>query len=240
MATIYQANDLTADQRERLLSFLGYGNPKAPFVFVGMEEGLTETLDYPLLAQLRDRAALPAIVDLFDCSIHPGKYLSGARPPIQRTWGTLIAMMLCIRDKATDNETIRRYQRDQLGRTDGESLLLELMPLPARSMKMWTPYDVLFSDYDCRDSYLHSLEEKRVATIRETLAYGPKLVVLYGIGYWPKYRRIFPEITNWHNEGIFEYARRDATGVILMPHPVARVMNGERDRLCRIAREVTA
>lgn len=34
---------LSVAQRTALLSFLGFGNYPAPFVFIGMEEGLTET-----------------------------------------------------------------------------------------------------------------------------------------------------------------------------------------------------
>jgi len=52
--------------------------------------------------------------------------------------------MLAVRNEPADNDAIRAYQRDRLGRSDGESLLLELMPLPARNIAHWAPYDSIF------------------------------------------------------------------------------------------------
>ncbi len=234
------SDSLTEQERAALLSFLGYGNPGADFVFVGMEEGLTETADFPLIQQLRERAALDPIVDLVGCSVHPGKYLTGDRPLLQRTWTLLIAIMLAVRNQPADSDAIRAYQCDRLGRSDGESLLLELMPLPARSVAEWAPYDVLFEDFPNREAYFDALLAGRIAAIQRTIAYGPKLVILYGSGYWPSYRHIFPSIMTWQRSDVFEYARVGTTGVILMPHPVARSMNVRRDIVCKLARKVVA
>ena len=95
---------LTDQERTNLLEFLGFGNPHASVVFIGMEEGLTETPNYPLLAQLRDRARLSSIADLRDSSVHPDKYLVGPRPPIQRTWDILIRVLFAL------NGSLTRYR----------------------------------------------------------------------------------------------------------------------------------
>lgn len=64
--------------------------------------------------------------------------------------------------------------------------------------------------------------------------------MLYGSSYWPSYRHIFPSIMTWQRSDVFEYARVGTTGVILMPHPVARSMNVRRDIVCELARKVVA
>jgi len=48
MIDMSNSDSLTERERAALLSFLGYGNPEADFVFVGMEEGLTETETFRL------------------------------------------------------------------------------------------------------------------------------------------------------------------------------------------------
>jgi len=65
--------------------------------------------------------------------------------------------MLSVRDALADNGAVRAYQRDRLGRSDGESLLLELMPLPARSIAHWAPYDLLFENFPNRVAYFDTL-----------------------------------------------------------------------------------
>ncbi|MDP9024868.1 MAG: hypothetical protein M3N13_05830 [Candidatus Eremiobacteraeota bacterium] len=62
--------------RDRLLKFLGFGNPRAEAVFIGMEEGLT--LPPPLEEQLVARSAFTPMIDLAEsANAHPEKYLSG-------------------------------------------------------------------------------------------------------------------------------------------------------------------
>lgn len=227
---------LTHAERKALLSFLGFGNPRAPFVFIGMEEGLTETPAYPLLAQLRDRAKLPKIADLRASEVHPEKYLMGQRPPIQRTWNALICILLSFCGQTNpSNDTIRFYQRDCLGTLEGQSLLLEFLPLPARSIANWTPYNRYFPEFPDRETYFDLLRQPRAKAIREHLGYGPKLVVAYGSGYWPEYRSLFPLVDRWEARGIFECAHSGPTAIVLMPHPVSRQMNGNRRALCALA-----
>lgn len=231
---------LSPAERETLLGFLGYGNPRAPVVFVGMEEGLTETPDYPLLAQLKDRAKLEPLVDLRDSRVHPDKYLRGSRPPIQRTWGVLIRVMLALeKNLAPSNDQIRFYQRDKLGDVRGDSALLELLPLPSRSMLNWAPYDEYFPEFRTRDAYRAIMTKRRISALEAHLVYGPKLVVAYGSGYWPEYRAIFPSIKTWTTSGAFKHGRSGKNTVILMPHPVARTMNGQLTVLSTLIAQVS-
>ncbi len=125
--------------RDRLLRFLGFGNPRAEAVFIGMEEGLT--LPPPLDEQLVLRSAFKPMIDLAESAkAHPERYLSGDRPRIQPTWNLIIRILLALdgnRDASADQ--VRAYQRDRLGRTHERGALLELLPLPAPGISEW-PY----------------------------------------------------------------------------------------------------
>jgi hypothetical protein len=230
---------LTSAERARLLTFLGFGNAKAPVVFIGMEEGLTETLDYPLIAQLKDRARLATVADLRDSRVHPGKYLMGSRPPIQSTWNVLIRVLLALEEnRRPTNDQVRFYQRDLLGTSGGMSLLLEFMPLPARHIDYWSPYDEYFPEFRNRNAYWQAIAPRRTVQIREHLSYGPDLVIAYGSGYWPQYAELFPSIERWQSRGVFAFGRAGGTAVLMMPHPTARQMNGNREALCELSLEL--
>jgi hypothetical protein len=202
-----------------------------------MEEGLVETDDYSLEAQLKDRATLQPIVDVQTALFgRQDPYLSPDIPRIQKTWADLIRVILSVKSgQKPSNEAIRAYQRNELGRARKESLLLELLPLPAPNVSYWDKYLSLFSIYRDREHYRDTLIPKRVLQLSHCLNYEPKLVVAYGTTFWSHYKDIFPQMTTWERNGVFEAGAHARTAVILMPHPVSRQMNGQRGALCEIA-----
>jgi hypothetical protein len=232
-ASVTDQAPLSSDQQSRLLSFLGFGNPEAPVVFIGTEEGLTETASYSLLQQLHDRAKLPSVVGLRKSGVHARKFLAGPRPPIQTTWNSLVCVLLALDGRLSpDNDEVRLYQRDKLGRSSGNAQLLEFLPLPAKNSQFWSPYDSYFPQFPTRDSYTRTMRPIRRAALRNHLAYGPRLVVCYGSAYWDDFKALFSSIDAWRSEDVFEYGKHEGTAVVLMPHPVSRQMNGKRNRLC--------
>ena len=80
---------------------------------------------------------------------------------------------------------------------------------------------------------------RRVDRITKHLAYGPNLVLAYGVGYWNEYKSLFPLVENWTREGVLAHGRYGTTVVVLTPHPVARQMNGQQGTLCALVRRVT-
>jgi len=230
--TLYMA--LTDGERETLLNFIGFGNPKADTVFIGMEEGYEESA--PLEVQLHERATFTPIMDLLAAAkAHPGKYLSGARPPIQRTWNTMIRVLLAVEGQTNPStDDVRFYQRDRLGRTNESGALLELMPLPSPNANAWQ-YAELFPEFGTRAIYFAKMLERRLDLLRKNLAYGPSLVVAYGAGYWPYYRRLYASVDRFASKGPFEFADVGRTRVILTPHFTARTMNGRFEQLIAIA-----
>jgi hypothetical protein len=220
--------------RERLLEFLGFGNPNADAVFIGMEEGLT--IPPPLEEQLATRSRFSTFMDLGESAkAHPERFLSGERPPIQPTWNPIIRILLALEgNEQPTTDDIRFYQRDRLGRTTERGALLEFLPLPAKGLGEW-PYDVIFPAFPTRTEYRAIVEPARVASLKKHLEYGPRLIVAYGAGYWSAYKQLFAPTVQWRPLDPFEIADIGATRVILTPHFTSRQMNGQREALIALA-----
>jgi hypothetical protein len=225
---------LSFAEKSTLVSFLGYGNPKADAVFIGMEEGLSEP---PALEQqLHQRAKFTKLVDLAQSAeVHAGKFFRGSRPPIQPTWNVIVRLLLALEGvREPTNDDVRFYQRDRLGRTTENGALLELYPLPSLGISSWR-YAELFPEYADRKDYLSKLLPQRIRELQQHLAYGPKLVVAYGVSYVNYYKRIYPQVNTWTSQGPFEVADNNETRIILSPHFTARTMNGQREKLIQLA-----
>jgi hypothetical protein len=222
--------------REALLDFLGYGNPRAEAVFLGMEEGLT--IPPPLADQLARRSAFAPIVDLHRSpGGDPQKFLAADDSPIQPTWNTIIRVLLALEGRLTPTiDEMREYQRHRLARSHERAALLSLLPLPAQTSGAW-PYGTIFAAFPTRKSYLDGLLEARIGRLAEHLAYGPPLVIAYGSNCWPSYKKVFPGAGAWRSVGPFEVADTGGTKVILAPHFRAQQMNGQRGALIDLARD---
>lgn len=165
----------------------GYGNLAAPVWFVGMEEhGGHSEEEIALRLAAWSNLGRRVVSDVRDYhrAIGVDRYWV-ERPPIQRTWGCLIRVLLASKGVAADTDAVRQYQRDRLGRAEGESCLLELMPLPAPSINQW-PYAAFAVDPSLvsRETYLAEWRQKRVGAMRELVRqHRPQAVVFYGSGY---------------------------------------------------------
>jgi len=78
-------------------------------------------------------------------------------------------LLMTFLGRPTDKESLSKYQRDEWGRLNGETCVIELSGLAAHNSKV--PRD--------RTSFL----QERITTIRaKMLHYKPALVVMYGMG----------------------------------------------------------
>ena len=114
-------------------TFVGYGDYQPKYWLVGMEEGGGGSLDEVARRLAKwEAAGRSELLDL------RGQHLDGdladflgGSEDLQKTWSNLIRVVLGCEGRPTDNETVRAYQQSKLGRFDGETCLLELMPLPS-------------------------------------------------------------------------------------------------------------
>ncbi len=216
----------TEAEVDHLLEFIGYGSVAAPVWFLGMEEaGGGED-------NLRVRLKFNSIEDLRDADLKLGitRFHEEKKPKIQRTWRAMSYIMLSRDQLKPTRDSIRKYQSQQLGRSGGSTLLLELMPIPKPRMNSWD-YGCLLPQFQSPDDYERIVKPRRVEMIRELIKqHPPRILVAYGKKYWDDFRRLFPD-TTFAVENKFEWVVSGKTLVILSDHFTAPSMNGQLKNL---------
>ena len=176
---------LSQEERDRVLTFEGYGNKSAPYWFLGMEESSDS------IEELQERAR----------SFHAVEYLHSFHARIGLdtkyrhvpTWRVMSKLIMAMQRVSGWEEApmARESQANELGQADGESFLTELMPLPARSIGEWL-YPLIFPT---RDQYNAEVRLRRIMWLRtEITKFHPSLVICYGKGNWLYYRNIFSDV----------------------------------------------
>jgi hypothetical protein len=197
----HMVNDTLLEQFIR--DFYGYGNFDAPYWFVGMEEGMrkissSKKLGKKLNKKLNawdERGRMP-LQDLPEfSSALGGKKFFSEKPRSVRTWSRIIHVLFGIKDEATHKPSqIKAYQREFLARAqDGDSCLMELLPLAAYDTNVWPPYKKI-SNIPClksRDIYVQQVRPNRIADLKRYIeTYHPQVAVMYGKGNWNHYAEI--------------------------------------------------
>jgi hypothetical protein len=212
---------MTSDSRidwNAIAKFVGFGPPSAKVLFLGMEEGMSSGTD--LTEDLVTRSGYEPYEDLLKAQGGMPSEFFGANPKSQRTWRPMCHVMLRRSGVANiDNEKRCRYQADQLGRGNGETLLAELLPYPNPSTGVW-----LYADrYANRELMVNS----RINLLRKEFELATfELVVAYGKGHWDHFRRVF-DAPSWSPSGDFEVGYRLETRIILAPHFTTPTFNSE-------------
>ena len=129
-----------------------------------------------------------------------------------------------------DNETIRRFQIEHLGRNDSNNAILELMPLPSKSID---PKDWLYAETDIegllsRKEYLETYKDERIEGLRLLIEqYKPKYVICYSLSYQEDWQKLpatpFIEV----NPRRLYLARDGETTIAITPHSVAQGLSNK-------------
>ena len=212
--------------QERIKNFWGYGNLDSPYWFIGMEEGYGEE-EKTLLQRFRETSHLQ-VCDIYDPT-HQFWFEEGA--PIQRTWRRLIEMILYSETGThPDKEAIRRFQIERLGRKKSNHALLELMPLPSRSIaeKHWLYADSGVEGLSSRKDYLETYKPERIEALRVLIEkYKPKYVICYSLSYQEDWQKLtdasFIEV---HPRRLY-LARDGETTIAITPHSVMQGLSND-------------
>jgi hypothetical protein len=196
--------------------WFGYGRWDAPYWFVGKEPGGADEPEQ-YLSWLRLGGA-----ELIDCREHdldcatgkPGDWHGvGAGPKLQPTWRPLIAMLLAYKGaEAYDESAVRRYQDERWGTISGETAVVELSGVAAKSVA------------DTEALRLGNLAE-RIATIRSNIVKTvPRFIVFYGLGEDPVH--LVPYLDHWRaiaktDLEVGEPIAVDGTIYVVEQHPTA-------------------
>jgi hypothetical protein len=160
------------DMREMARRSYGYGRWDAPYWFIGPEQGQgRHEKDNDLKPRLEAWLYFGGR-ELDDCrDFHDRigeKRWHRETPELQRTWRRLMLLLMTFLGRPTDDESLSEYQRDEWGRLSGETCVIELSGLAAKSAKVR------------RDR--KSFRVERIKTIRERMfQHKPELVVMYGL-----------------------------------------------------------
>lgn len=217
--------------QERIKNFWGYGNLDSPYWFIGMEEGYNESNEI-----LHDRFTATAqqqVCDIYhDLKIDPGHVIwFEENAPIQRTWRRLIEMMLYAETHTfPDKEAIRAFQINKLGRKNSNNALLELMPLPSKSIaeKDWLYADSGVEGLSSRKDYLETYKDERIEALRKLVEkHKPKYVICYSLSYQEDWQKLTDASFIEVNPRRLYLAKDSNTTFAITPHSVAQGLSNK-------------
>lgn len=209
--------------------FLGYGNLKSKYWFIGMEPGAPRDakLHKRFFAIWEERGGKDVDdVKDFHLAINEKHYneLFEGKIKYQKTWGVLIKLIFNFNGEIFFTlEDVKKYQREKLGRLKSDHCLLELLPLPSPSNKD-SDWKQLYSNFfRTRKDYEKEYLPKRVNKINSLIKKNqPEFVIFYGIKYRKQFEKIagqieFEEIIIKKNKLFFN--KYKGTLFLLIPQP---------------------
>jgi len=208
--------------------FAGYGNLDGDYWMIGMEEGGGDTIeDIERRVAIWEESGQITLEDLkhYHDKIGVTRWF-GSHAKLQPTWNKLIRIIHGIKGLTPTTEDVRTYQKNHLGRLDGETCLAELMPLPSPSISHWLYQNISsLPELRSRDEYLQHWGHIRLQTLAKLInTHQPKYVVFYGAGYYQEWwSQLMPAN---HKAVIIEGVKAyigDGEGTVfsVSPHPVA-------------------
>jgi hypothetical protein len=193
--------DLSTEEIGRIVNFLGYGRPSAPVWFMGIEEGLGNMNSQDVYENLKSRAGFEGTMDLREAHMRlreQGRPIDiENQPPSTQVWQWMAKIMLARQgyedwsDLVSTKEDTRsrarkhiqscakKYIQYQLGRSNGNTFLTELSPIPAAK----TTDQSFMSWFKENDTELEVKITRRRDELNRMLKENPQsLVICYGYG----------------------------------------------------------
>ena len=189
-----------------------------------MEEGLGASEGFPRPRFMATDGKV--VVDTTDNTEtnHQSWFKAGAKT--QPTWRKMIFILLYQELKRVPTiEEIRDYQINRLGRIKSDHAILELMPLPAKSIKKadWIYQDILLIGLTNRAEYIASYLPERVRGLKALIEkHQPKLVIFYSRTYLPYWQLIVPSELKEVIPGKMHIAKIAHITYAVTAHPVSR------------------
>ena len=213
--------------------FYGYGNLEGDYWFIGMEEGSGPDWEADVLPRFvqwdsRGQSEIEHLRNFhFDIGIrNHWESVGGNAIKLQFTWKRLIQTILTAKGVPVTHESIGDYQSQHLGTLDGNSCLLELLPLPSPSVNGFGYVHLANEQYPyfaSRALYRNYIMDQRISRVREMLAkHQPRHVVLYGKSYVQQWNNLLTNVEWKQIDGQISHCKYLQSHVWLVPHPAAR------------------
>lgn len=209
---------------QRISNFWGYGNFAGAVWHVGMEEGLGDSAeDFKNRIENTYNNELLDIVEGMPGVKDHLRWFEG-RPSVQPTWGGMIRIQLNIEGEECDTEKVRDYQAKNFGRYGSNNCVLDLMPLPSKSIGHWDYNQYNLPDLEDRSTYLNVVKPRRITRLKELIKeHKPKCILFYSKSYESDWKQIIgKEITNISEDVINiieEKSPQLKDKIILKKHP---------------------
>jgi hypothetical protein len=144
-----------------------------------------------------------------------------------------------VKGETADTAAVRQYQRDRLGQLDGETCLLELLPLSSRSIGKWLYAQWSDLSYlKSRKTYQQHCLPWRIQRLRQLIQqHTPPLVVLYGFTYRTWYEQAAGCEFSMDADGA-GWAQQDGSLFVMIKHPTAHGVSSAYYE--RIGRQIRA
>ncbi len=215
---------------EFVQNFYGYGNYRGQFWFIGMEEGGGNSfpeINARLTAwENRGRNELEDVAEYHN-DIGVMDWFND-KPRLQPTWNKLIRILLSSSGQIPTTEQVRKYQQTLLGRPDGNTCLLELLPLPSPSIGQW-----LYAKHSKlphlknRETYRQECIASRITHLQGRInQYQPKGVIFYSLSYQEYWKKIADVYFYEDSERIY-FGRNESTLFVITKHPAAKGITSE-------------
>jgi hypothetical protein len=241
--------ELSSDQRAKLFSFLGYGNPAGSFWFLGMEEaaaGSDESLKRNINVRLQFK---DGVMDLKEAHVKERiNYLYWEGKPGRKLPSTWVWMAKFVRGLVdnetnadhwlTDTQAAKEFVRNHLGRSHSNTFLVDLLPLPKASANRWPSVFENWFGFKSMDEYKQALLPQRIALLKNAIErYRPKYLFAYGNYSRGRYRH-YEEVvsgTEWKatplpNTRIHVGVLSSSTRVIFAPFLGTGQLSGDEAR----------
>lgn len=179
---------------ERIKNFFGYGNLESDIWFVGMEEGFDGSMGllYERFKTTSKKVVCDIVEDMQTSPDHLRWFEDNA--PTQKTYRPLIYIHLYLKNGIEPTlEEIRQFQISSFGRKTADHTVLELMPLPSKSIKEadWIYGDFNIEGLGSRKEYLKTYKSERVQNLQKLIhKHQPKLVLFYSRTYLSDWQQI--------------------------------------------------
>jgi hypothetical protein len=210
--------------------FYGYGNYSGDFWFIGMEEGGGNSF-----AEIAKRLSIWAkrgkreIEDVAEYHVEIGiTHFFNDSPKLQPTWNKLIRILLSHDNQVPTTEQVREYQRTVLGRSNGSTCLVELLPLPSPSTGHWLYARHSHLPYLAnRATYKRTCLPPRILHLKQRInEHEPKAVIFYGLSYWEHWQEIAGVNFLPESDGLY-IGHKGASLFIVTKHPAAKGVTSE-------------
>lgn len=201
----------------------GYGCWKAPFWFLGPEQGMSKDekeldIRYSAWRELGSHELddCPEFHRLINCYKRHGKTGSPSdrpKPRLQATWSKLLVSLQSFKRPSIDKKVRLEHQISEWGTLTGETCVIELSGIAANSHR------IKRND----NSFLHKRIERICSNVR---SYEPSFVVLYGKGRSENSKAAWEQLTLGSDEisgsssNDVQIRRSGKTLIAWDPHPI--------------------